>query len=43
MEPVYDALTITAIISVACVALLILAVLNCCKTRENIRKLLINE
>jgi hypothetical protein len=40
MEPVFDSLTIIAIISVTCFILLMLVVLDCCKMRKYLRDLL---
>lgn len=34
MEPIFDALTISAIISAVCVMLLVLVLSNCCKMRK---------
>lgn len=43
MEPVFDTLTIIAIISVTCFILLMLVLLNCCKMRKNLRDLLFDK
>ena len=39
MEPIFDTLTLTAIISAACVMALLLVLNNCCKVRKTIHHL----
>ena len=38
MEPIFDTLTITAIISATCVTLLVLVLADCCKMKKLIQQ-----
>jgi hypothetical protein len=40
MEIIFDTLTLIATISVTCITLAILVLLDCCKLRKNLNKLL---
>ena len=43
MDPIFDTLTLTAMISVACVMAMVLVLNNCCKMRKILHQLFMHD